>query len=346
MTNCEVFDKAVRGLLRVLLLSILCWPLLSVGQNVEESSADMEFWEDLAFWETIKDSDNPEEFALYLELYPQGRFVQLARLRLRTLGGESSDTSATPVVETPSATSRPEPTDVNTFRDCPECPLMVTISAGTFTMGSTQRPDEQPVREVNIGQDFALGVYPVTVGEWRYCVDAGGCRFQPDSAQADNLPVSGVSWDDTQDYINWLNGVTQGGYRLPSEAEWEYAARAGTTTDFWWGDEAGDGLANCQNCGSRWDDEQPSPVGSFQANPWGLYDIHGNVWEWVEDCWQNHYRNAPADGSAYSERFCIEGVQRGGTYRLDSEYMRTSRRFRYDRDVRFVLNGFRVAKTL
>ncbi len=346
MTNCDVLNRTVRSLLRVVLLSALCWPLLSVGQTGGESSADMEFWEDLAFWETIKDSDNPEEFALYLELYPQGRFVQLAHLRLRALSGESADAPAAPVAAAPTIPPSPEPTDMNAFRDCPECPLMVTITAGAFTMGSTQRADEQPVREVTIGQDFALGMYPVTVGEWRQCVNAGACRFQLDPEQADNLPVSGISWDDTQDYINWLNGVTQGGYRLPTEAEWEYAARAGTTTDFWWGDEVGSGLANCQDCGSPWDNEQPSPVGSFQANPWGLYDIHGNVWEWTEDCWQNHYRNAPTDGSAHSERFCIEGVQRGGSYRLDSEYMRTSRRFRYDRDVRFVHNGFRVAKTL
>lgn len=339
MSNRTHLEKPVRILLLVVLLSVACWPLGGIGQTGSDS-ADIEFWEELAFWEAIKDSNNPDEFAMYLELYPQGRFAPLARLRKESLGGEP----AAPDIQ-------PEPADSvradgDTLRDCPECPLMAVIPAGSFTMGSEHRSDEQPIHEVRIARDFALGVYPVTVGEWRQCVDAGGCRFRPDQAQAEDLPVSGLSWDDALEYARWLSEVTGADYRLPSEAEWEYAARAGTTTDYWWGDGPGDALANCTDCGSRWDGRQPSPVGSFQPNPFGLYDVHGNVWEWTEDCWQGDYRNAAGDGSAYTERHCIEGVQRGGAYSLEAEYMRVSRRFRYDRDVRYNLSGFRVARTL
>ena len=338
MTYCAAFAKLMRGLRWAVVLLLMSWPVLGMGQAA--GSTDMEFWEDLAFWETIKDSQNPEEFALYIELYPQGRFVQLARIRLQALTGGGTATPQAAISTTPI------PTGVNGFRDCPECPLMVTISAGRFMMGSAQRADEQPVREVQIANDFGLGVYPVTVGEWRHCVAANACRLPVNPELADDLPMHGVSWYDTQQYIDWLNAHTGGGYRLPTEAEWEYAARAGTSTDFWWGNELGSGLANCQGCGSPWDNQQPAPVGSFAANPWGLHDIHGNIWEWTADCWRDHYRNAPSDGRAYTERQCVDGVQRGGAYRLEAEYMRTSRRFRYDRDVRFVLNGFRVAKTL
>lgn len=343
MLNRTLQQQSVRMFLLVILLSVAGWPLAGIGQTGGGSDAtDVEFWEELAFWEAIQDSNNPDEFALYLELYPQGRFAPLARIRMEALRGES-EAPAPPVEPEPVA---PVPTTDETFRDCPECPLMAVIPAGTFRMGSEHRPDEQPVHEVRIARDFALGVHPVTVGEWRHCVDAGACRFRPDPGHAPDWPVSGISWDDAQAYVQWLSDVTAADYRLPSEAEWEYAARAGTTTDFWWGDDPGDTLANCRGCGSPWDGEQPSPVGAFQPNPFGLYDIHGNIWEWTADCWRNNYRNAAGDGSPYTERHCIEGVQRGGAYRLESEYMRVSRRFRYDRDVRFMLNGIRVARTL
>ncbi len=243
----------------------------------------------------------------------------------------------------------PPPVDTRAspgFQDCDECPLMVVIPAGSFQMGSERhRRDEQPVREVTIARPFALGVYEVTVGEWRACVDAGGCRYRPDAGDPD-LPVSGISWDDAREYVVWLSNRTGADYRLPSEAEREYAARASATTEYWWGDEPGNNRANCQGCGSRWDNQEPAPVGSFQPNPFGLHDVHGNLWEWVEDCWHGDYRNAPVDGSARSDRLCISRVLRGGAYRQDPDYMRLTRRHHYDRDVRYFLHGMRVAKTL
>lgn len=241
-------------------------------------------------------------------------------------------------------------TAAKTFRDCPVCPLMTVIPAGHFQMGSDQhKPEERPVHEVTIAKPFALGVYEVTVGEWRACVSAGGCSYQPPATLAGRLPIGDLSWDDAHQYVRWLSQHTGAHYRLPSEAEWEYAARAGTTTDYWWGNDPGHNRANCKGCGSRWDAREPAPVGSFAANPFGLYDMNGNLWEWIEDCWHSSYHGAPSDGSAWGgTRECrdLSRVLRGGCYMLGPDYMRSSRRYKYDRDVRYYLDGVRVAKTL
>ena len=113
-----------------------------------------------------------------------------------------------------------------------------------------------------------------------------------------------------------------------------------------WGDEAGQNQANCKDCGSQWSGKEPAPVGSFQANPFGLYDVHGNLWEWTADCWNDNYKGAPSDGSVWTKGDCIARVLRGGAWQLDADYMRSARRSHYDRDVRYHLNGLRVAKTL
>ena len=122
-----------------------------------------------------------------------------------------------------------------------------------------------------------------------------------------------MSWNDAQEYVRWLSGETGRAYRLPSEAEWEYVARAGTTTDFWWGDSLGSNRANCDRCGSAWDDRQTAPVGSFSPNAFGLHDVHGNVWERVQDCRKDDYVGAPRDGSAWEAGNCDwRGVRGGG----------------------------------
>jgi formylglycine-generating enzyme required for sulfatase activity len=392
----------------VAVLLCVLWPALPVSAQQSGAADDLAFWEELAFWEAIKDSDNPAEYQAYLEIYPDGRFAPLARVRLSALGvadaappdairryratanvnvraepstsaarvGSLGENETVEVIDTvadgnwfrvrladgvegyifaallaPETTAGepapPEPPSAeDTFRDCPECPLMTLIPAGEFDMGSDRhRREEQPVHRVTIARPFALGVHEVTVAEWQACVDAGACRYRPDATDA-TLPVSGMSWDDAQEYVDWLSRHTGASYRLPSEAEWEYAASAGADTDYWWGNEPGNNRANCQGCGSRWDDREPAPVGSFAANPFGLYDVHGNLWEWVQDCWHGDYRGAPDDGSARSERLCISRVQRGGAYKLDPDYMRLTRRHNYDRDVRYFLHGLRVAKTL
>ena len=154
-----------------------------------------------------------------------------------------------------------------------------------------------------------------------------------------------VSWNDAKAYVAWLSEQTGSRYRLRSEAEWEYAARAGSTTDYHWGDDVGNNQANCAGCGSRWDDEQTAPVGSFDPNGWGLFDMHGNVWEWVEDCWHDNYVDAPANGTAWTRGGdCSRRVYRGGSmYTHLLETMSANRRTAFPfSDSR----GFRVARTL
>ena len=156
-----------------------------------------------------------------------------------------------------------------------------------------------------------------------------------------------MSWEDATAYAEWLSAETGEWYRLPSEAEWEYAARAGTTTAYSWGPDIGQNRANCDGCGSRWDGEQTAPAGSFAANAWSLHDMHGNVNEWVEDCWHNRYARAPADGSAWTRGGdCGRRVLRGGSWLHYPWHLRSADRFWDDVGVRLVNVGFRLARTL
>jgi formylglycine-generating enzyme required for sulfatase activity len=224
---------------------------------------------------------------------------------------------------------------------------MVRVPAGKYSMGSDRdRPDEKPRHEVQFARPFAIGVFEVTLAEWDACLREGACRFSPGGGSDGRLPASNLSWDDAQEYVAWLSKKTGREYRLPTEAEWEYAASGGRATAYWWGDEAGKGNANCSDCGSNWDGQGPAPVGSFQPNPFGLYDVHGNLWEWAMDCANPSYKGAPTDGSAWLRGDCIVRVLRGGSWNLGSEYMRRTRRNHYDRDVRYYLHGFRVARPL
>ena len=190
-------------------------------------------------------------------------------------------------------------------------PEMVVIPAGIFRMGCVSgrkcESDERPIRDVAIA-GFAMSKTEVTFDQWDICTEHGGCRRVKDVIYRihkepgegwgrGNRPVINVSWDDAQSYVSWLSRETGEEYRLPSEAEWEYAARAGSSTAYWWGDKIGRNRANCKGCRSRWG-ERTAPVGSFAANGFGLHDMHGNVWEWVEDCYFDSYRGAPGDGSA------------------------------------------------
>ena len=197
---------------------------------------------------------------------------------------------------------------------------MVTIPAGAFRMGCLSNDDdcrdhEQPVHEVTIGRPFALSVYEVTFAEWDACVAAGGCGgHEPEDWGwgRGSRPVMNVSWDDARAYAEWLSAQTGAAYRLPSESEWEYAARAGTTragttTKYSWGNGIGVNRANCDGCGSEWDDARTAPVGSFQSNAFGLYDLRGNVCEWVADCWNASYAGASSEGSrAWFRGDCTE----------------------------------------
>jgi formylglycine-generating enzyme required for sulfatase activity len=219
------------------------------------------------------------------------------------------------------------------------------VPTGEFTMGSSEHPHEKPAHKVRIASPFAIGQYEVTYEEWDRCVDAGACRYRPDHQGSPRDPIGNLSWDDANAYLKWMSEKTGQVYRLPSEAEWEYAARAGSGKQFWWGDEAGSGKANCTDCGSA-ASGRPSAVGSYKPNPFGLYDTSGNMAEWVQDCWHESYQGAPADGSAWLKGNCGLRGLRGGSFGNKAAFSRSSSRFRYDSDVRYEANGFRVLREL
>ena len=161
-----------------------------------------------------------------------------------------------------------------------------------------------------------------------------------------NRPVIYVSWEDARSYARWLSEQTGKSYRLPSESEWEYAARAGTITAYWWGNEIGSGHANCNGCGSQWDNTKTSPVGSFKANAFGLHDMLGNIWEWTQDCSHDDYKDAPDDGSPWEVSNCGLRVLRGGSWYTKLEYLRSANRDRSYPDFRTDNIGFRLAQDL
>jgi formylglycine-generating enzyme required for sulfatase activity len=239
------------------------------------------------------------------------------------------------------------------FKECGSCPEMVFVPAGEFLMGSPANEkepdsDEVPQHKVTIARAFAVSKYEVTFDEWDACVTLGGCAFPPGDQGwgRGTRPVINVSWNDAQRYVAWLSKRTGKPYRLLSEAEWEYAARAGSDQAYSWGDEIGEGKANCVGCGSRWDNEQTAPVGSFMPNAFGLYDMHGNVFEWVQDCYHENYNGAPNDGSAKTIGDCGYRVLRSGSFNDITGYLRSAYRFFTGFDSRSSLVGFRVAQTL
>ena len=225
---------------------------------------------------------------------------------------------------------------------------MVSIPGGEFRMGRRKGKgddDEKPVRRVTV-RAFKLGKHEVTFAQWDACVMGGGCNgYTPEDEGwgRGNLPIINVSWDDVWGFIDWLNAKTGGSYRLPTEAEWEYAARAGTKNKYSWGNDIGRNRANCDGCGSQWDNRKTAPVGSFPANPWGLHDMHGNVWEWVQDCYNGSYKGAPKDGSAWTSGDCSPRVSRGGSWSSTPRYLRSAYRNHTAHSNRNTF-GFRLAQ--
>jgi formylglycine-generating enzyme required for sulfatase activity len=283
----------------------------------------------------------------------------------------SGDVSALPCAKAAdvasSASSKPlsaaeecslKPKDV--FKECDNCPEMVVVQAGEFTMGS---PDDEPDRnksegpqhKVTIARPFAVGRFAVTFDEWGACVAAGGCNgFRPDDQGwgRGNRPVIYVSWDDAQAYAAWLSRATGKTYRLLTEAEREYVTRAGTTTPFWFGatispEQANfDGKHPYNNGPMSPGRGQTLAVDAFQPNPWGLYQVHGNVWDWVEDCFNDSYVGAPADGSAWMSGDCDKHMLRGGSWVDQPRFLRSAFRLGDVTSRRYDLQGFRVARTL
>jgi formylglycine-generating enzyme required for sulfatase activity len=240
------------------------------------------------------------------------------------------------------------------FKDCDECPEMVVVPAGTFQMGSNDgHNDEKPVHRVTIPRPFAVGKYEVTFSEWDACVAARGCSRKPgDSGWGrGRRPAINVDWDDAQEYVKWLSRRTRKSYRLLSEAEWEFAARAGTTTPFHFGATITPKQANYDgnytyNGGPKGVYRQKTvPVGQFPANAFGLHDVHGNVWEWTQDCTNGSYSGAPSDGTAWTSGDCSRRVLRGGSWNFDPRGVRSAIRSRSRASSRNYGFGFRISRT-
>lgn len=269
---------------------------------------------------------------------------------------------------------------VEVFRDIDEpwCPELVVIPPGTFMMGSTE-PErrwamaqgaqrewvdwEKPQHKAAIAKAFAVGKHPITRGQFAVFVEAtahdmsGDCWVYTGSAwensssadwcspgfeQTDDHPVVCVNWEDAQAYVAWLTKETSQPYRLLSEAEWEHACRAGTTTRYSWGND----LPTPKQANFGRNVGKTTEVGTYPVNPWGLYDMHGNVVEWVEDCWNESYEGAPSDGSAWTSGDCGRRVLRGGSWFSGPELLRSAFRDWLDADLRSLYGGFRVARTL
>ena len=297
-------------------------------------------------YERARQADTVGSYGEYLRKYPSGRHAVEAR---RLQGAAERRVEAAEQL-------RPG----ERFRDCGECPELVVVRSGSYVMGSPESEegrysDEGPQHRVTIGEAFAVGVYEVTFAEWDACVAAGGCNGHvPDDEGwgRGRRPVINVSWEDAQGYVDWLSRETGAEYRMLSEAEWEYVARAGTETPFHFGGTISTLRANYDGRytygGGREGQyrNRTVEVGSFAANAFGLYDVHGNVWEWVQDCWNASYRGAPTDGSAWETGDCSHRVLRGGSWDLNPRYLRSAFRSGVPTGYRINNYGFRVARTL
>ena len=323
---------------------------------------------DDAAWARARSSDTASAYADYLSAYPSGRHVSEAR-RLRNAARSAAARADDAAWERARRELGPVVGDI--FRDCADCPEMVVVPSGSFMMGSPPSEEgrddgEGPVHRVTIGARFAVGVYEVTRGEfgrfvsstgrsmgnecWTYedgewKKGSGRSWLSPGFSQTYLHPVVCVNWEDAQAYVDWLSRETGEAYRLLSESEWEYVARAGTRTRYHWGNDIGRNLANCWDCGSRWDGESTSPVGVFGANAFGLHDVHGNVIERVEDCVNESYAGAPRDGSAWKGGDCSQHVFRGGSWAGDPRFLRAANRYWNVTGYRSYNVGFRVART-
>ena len=252
--------------------------------------------------------------------------------------GATTDASKVPV-------RQPGDTFSDALRGGSRGPQMIVISAGSFSMGCVSgldcEDDQKPVHRVTISQPFAVSKYEITFEDYD--------RFTyPNKAEdmgwgRGRHPVR-ISWNDAKEYARWLSRQTGQSYRLLTEAEWEYAARAASRTKYSWGNDIGTNRANCGGCGDPF--ENTAPVGSFGANAFGLHDMHGNVAEWVEDCWNDTYAGAPSDGTAWNRGDCSQRLLRGGDWISGPKGVRSADRFGFPAGKSQIFTGFRVARTL
>jgi len=303
-------------------------------------------------WQAAERLDTLQAYEAYLTFHPNGANAAIARARIDRLRPSETPSPVTTTTTTTPMRDDFGDGDDRTFRDCADCPEMVVIPAGEFRMGSADGgSDETPVRTVRINYQLAVGKHEVTWAESEACVSDGGCGGHRPSDRGwgkGSRPVINVSWNDAQAYVQWLSRKTGERYRLLSEAEWEYVARSGTSARFSWGDgdptcsRGASNGANFISCSS----DRTEPVGFSAANAFGLYDLHGNVWEWVEDCYENSYSGAPTDGSARDASDCSRRVLRGGSWSSGPNWLRSAVRYRLILRFRYSNVGFRVARTL
>ncbi len=302
---------------------------------------------------------NPEEVVVATEVLPEENANAEA----------SSPSEVTVAIAAPQKLD--EPPNGSSFRDCALCPEMVAIPAGQFMMGTAAaggapaNGDESPQHGVTIPKPFALGRFEITLDDWKACVSDGGCSKKPSDKGDERRPVTKISWDDVErQYIPWLSRKTGHAYRLPTEAEWEYAARGGPAAPagqkFSFGNEASRicEYGNSADLSARearggWIEfsckdgfAETAPVGSLKPNALNLYDMHGNVWEWVQDCWNGNYQSAPSDGSAWTKGNCSLRVIRGGSWAAEVNGLRSADRGWNRPNAGSNSIGFRVARSL
>jgi formylglycine-generating enzyme required for sulfatase activity len=285
-------------------------------------------------------------------------FPPLAQVQSTELSGTSAlaDRDISLALRLPKPLSRKEEPalkPMDRFRECEHCPEMIVVPGGKFVMGaSASEPgstlDERPQHEVTL-QRFGVGQFPVTKSEWMACVVARGCSYRPDRVAMEDgrQAVGNILWEDAKEYVQWLSRETGRPYRLLSEAEREYATRAGTTTAFWWGDSTDPpGDIHLQSAGMRFAQTTAFSATPFSANPWGFYEVHGSTYDWVEDCWHANYQGAPVDGSAWIMDDCSGHVLRGGAMSRFAQTRRSAARMWFGSPNRLLYMGVRVARSL
>jgi formylglycine-generating enzyme required for sulfatase activity len=314
-------------------------------------------------WDRTKDIATIAVLEAFIARYKDTFFAELARARVDEVKKEQMAVLVPPIVPAPAPQTKPAlaiPPTAPPSR-CPACPEMVVVPSGDFTMGSRsyepRRHSDEDQARVSIAAPFAVGKFAVTFDEWDACVADGGCNGYKPGDQGwgrAKRPVINVNWDDAKAYAEWLSRKTGKTYRLLSEAEREYVTRAGTTTPFWWGSSITpkqanyDGSADPYKAGESKGEyrQRTVPVDSFEANVWGLYNVHGNVWEWTEDCWNDSNSGNPGDGRPRTTGDCSRRVVRGGSWYVDPHNLRSAyrgSRIAVDRNSNI---GFRVARTL
>ncbi len=335
------------ALLAALLLAHQGFAQVSDGKGLTPLEGVLPIPDDRALWDAVKDSRDVNDFKAYLNKFPNGLFAEMASNRMRAL---AVGTAQTPQPPSPPVTQiapqvslvvqRQNLVPGQIIKDCADCPEMVVIPSGSYEMGSTGSVNEQPIHRVNV-PSFLIGKTEVTQGQWKAVMGNNPSRF---SQCGDDCPVEQVSWNDAQDFIRKLNQKTGLAYRLPSEPEWEYAARAGSTTEWGHGNDEfrlADFAWFSINSGAK------SQAGAQKRpNAFGLFDMHGNVWELLEDCWHDNYSGAPTDGSAWTTA-CSSNtrVLRGGSWISNPRVLRSAYRGRIAPDNRGNYFGLRLART-